>query len=80
MKKKVGQKSAKAPADAAKGVPPSGGEGDRAADRRYREKATRFERSGKVDEAADEAERSLRDEGRDERESAEERGRAPARD
>jgi hypothetical protein len=80
MTKKTGQKSGKVPADAAKGVPPSGGEGDRAADRRYREKATRFERSGKVEDAADDAERALHDDERRELESAEKRGRAPARD
>jgi hypothetical protein len=51
------------------------GEGNREADRRYREGATQFERSGRVRRAAEEARREIEDEdneigasGRDEEE------------
>jgi hypothetical protein len=58
-----------------------GGEGNREADRRYREDATRFARSGRVEDAADSAEAALeREDEAEELREAEERGRAPARD
>ena len=41
------------------------GEGNRGADRRYREKATDFARSGRVDPAAEEARRSVEEGARD---------------
>lgn len=40
------------------------GEGNREADRRYREAATNFERSGRVPKAADDALRAIEDEDR----------------
>lgn len=40
------------------------GEGNREADRRYREGATNFERSGRVPEAADDARRAVEEEER----------------
>jgi hypothetical protein len=78
MKEKSDRKGG-APRDAAQGVPPTGGEGDRAADRRYREKATQFERSGKVEDAAEEAEDALRGPEGDDLREAEEKGRSRAR-
>ena len=41
------------------------GEGNRGADRLYREKATRFARSGRVDPAAEDARRSIEEGARD---------------
>jgi len=41
------------------------GEGNRAADRRYREKATDFARSGRLDPAAEEARRAVEEGARD---------------
>ena len=40
------------------------GEGNREADRRYREEATSFERSGRVPKAAEDARRAIEDEDR----------------
>ncbi|HEX2660787.1 MAG TPA: hypothetical protein VHU40_21045 [Polyangia bacterium] len=56
------------------------GEGNQAADRRYRKATETFIAEGKVDAAAREAQRAVEDEGeRRELERAEEKGRAPAR-
>lgn len=52
------------------------GEGDREADRRYRERTREFVESGRVDEAAEEARKKS---GRADRE-AEEKGRSRARE
>jgi hypothetical protein len=59
--------------------PRGGGEGDRVSDRRYREKAIAFARSGRVRQAADEARRALRGPEGAELRKAEKKGRAPAR-
>lgn len=57
------------------------GEGNRAADRHYREATERYVADGKVDHAAKEAERALDDEGeRRELERAEEIGRSRAKE
>jgi hypothetical protein len=64
----------------AQGVPPSGGEGDRAGDRRYREGASRFARSPQVQQAAEEAEAALRGEEGPELREAEKQARSRARD
>lgn len=56
------------------------GEGNQAADRRYRDATEKFVAEGKVDGAAREAQRAVEDEDeRRELERAEEQGRAPAR-
>jgi len=58
-----------------------GGEGDREADRHYREATERYVADGKVGPAAKEAERALDDEGqRRELERAEEIGRSRAKE
>ncbi len=54
---------------------PEKGEGNRAADRRYRDATKRFIDSGKVDEAAQEAEAALQTE-QEELEAAEKEGRS----
>jgi len=57
------------------------GEGNREADRHYREATQRYVADGKVDHAAKEAERALNDEGeRRELERAEEIGRSRAKE
>jgi hypothetical protein len=57
------------------------GEGNRTADRRYREATQRFVAEGKVAEAADEARRAVDDEDeREELERAERAGRARAKE
>ena len=56
--------------------PKRGGEGDREADRHYREKTRKFVDSGKVDEAAEKARKQDPEEGR----KAEEAGRERARE
>jgi hypothetical protein len=55
------------------------GEGNREADRRYREDATRFAESGKVDEAARRAEKAVQGKEAPKLRKTEEKGRAPAR-
>ena len=54
---------------------PAKGEGNHEADRRYREETERFIASGRVDEAAREAQRALEEEG-EELEAAEQEGRS----
>jgi hypothetical protein len=57
------------------------GEGNRAADRRYREATEKYVAEGKVQHAADEARRAMDDEGeREELQRAEEVGRARAKE
>jgi hypothetical protein len=54
---------------------PGKGEGDHEADRRYREETERFIASGRVDEAAREAQRAVAEEG-EELEAAEAEGKS----
>ena len=54
---------------------PAKGEGDHEADRRYREETERFIASGRVDEAAREAQRAVEEDG-EELEAAEKEGRS----
>jgi hypothetical protein len=54
---------------------PAKGEGDHEADRRYREETERFIASGRVDEAAREAQRAVQEDG-EELEAAEQEGRS----
>lgn len=54
---------------------PATGEGNHEADRRYRDDTARFIASGKVEEAAREAQRALEEEG-EELEAAEQEGRS----
>ena len=56
---------------------PATGEGNHEADRRYRDDTARFIASGKVEEAAREAQRALEEEG-EELEAAEQEGRSRA--
>jgi hypothetical protein len=80
-RKQAGKKTAKPKSSPATTPPGVGGEGNREADRHYREDATRFARSGRVKDAADEAETALENEPEaTELHEAEERGRAPGRD
>ena len=59
----------------------SPGEGNRAADRRYREATEKFVADGKVPEAAEEARRAIENPGeREELERAEEIGRSRAKE
>ena len=68
------------PADAADDLD-APGEGNRAADRRYREATERFVAGGNVDKAADEARRAVDDESqREDLESAEAEGRSRAKE
>lgn len=55
------------------------GEGNRAADRRYREKTQEFVESGKVSDAAEKARDALESDEKDELKRAEEAGKKPAR-
>lgn len=55
------------------------GEGNRAADRRYREKTREFVESGKVTDAAEKARDARESDDKDELERAEEAGKKPAR-
>ena len=55
------------------------GEGNRAADRRYREKTQEFVESGKVSDAAEKARDALESDEKDELTRAEEAGKKPAR-
>jgi len=59
-----GRNSAKESADRDRSLEGNQGEGNREADRRYREAATSFERSGRVPKAADDARRTVEDEDR----------------
>jgi hypothetical protein len=52
------------------------GEGNRTADRKYRESATRHAQSGKSEDAAKQAERALESSERDELSKAEREGKA----
>jgi hypothetical protein len=56
---------------------PAKGEGNHEADRRYRDETARFIASGKVEEAAREAQRAVAEEG-EELEAAEQEGRSRA--
>jgi hypothetical protein len=65
--KREGRESRKpkpAPSDTPRSLEGNQGEGNREADRRYREAATSFERSGRVPKAAEEARRSVEEEER----------------
>ena len=55
------------------------GEGNRAADRRYREKTQEFVESGKVSDAAEKARDARESDDKEELERAEEAGKKPAR-
>ena len=55
------------------------GEGNRTADREYREKAKSFVKSGKVDKAAENARAAREGREKDALNRAEEKGRKPAR-
>ena len=52
--KQVGKKAPRTRIASHKTPPPGGGEGKREADRYYREKATRFARSGEADKSSEE--------------------------
>ena len=61
-------------------MPKGGGEGNREADRHYRESTTRFARSGNVESAAEEAQAALEGPEGEELREAERKGRAAGRD